>query len=206
MVGVPSTGSGRPAEPSSGGRNIADADEDVFPFRPQWVSPTELLYTADGKIKRRPAAGGPARVIEFTANVSFTRPAFTPKRKNFNLAGPQPARGIVHPVISPDGLQVAFAALGDLWTMPVGGAPQRLTHDAFVEADPAWSPDGKSLAYSSDRGGSMNVWIRSLRLGMIGRSPAAPARRCRRHGRPTDRESRSAIPTARFRSSTWRPA
>src|SRR5882672_7828489 len=39
-----------------GDRNIADADEDVFPFRPQWISRNELLYTADGKIKRRPAA------------------------------------------------------------------------------------------------------------------------------------------------------
>jgi hypothetical protein len=78
-----------------GDRNIADADEDVFPFRPQWVSQTEVLYTADGKIKRRPVAGGPARIVEFTADVSFTRPAFTPKRRNFNPAGPQPVHGIM---------------------------------------------------------------------------------------------------------------
>src|SRR5579871_5332288 len=39
--------------------NIADADEDVFPFRPQIVGP-DVLYTADGKIRRRPLAGGPA--------------------------------------------------------------------------------------------------------------------------------------------------
>ena len=67
--------------------NIADPDEDVFPFRPQWVSQTEVLYTADGKIKRRPAAGGAAGVVEFTADVSFTRPAFTPKRRTFDLRG-----------------------------------------------------------------------------------------------------------------------
>src|SRR5262245_55784 len=145
-----------------GDRNIADADEDVFPFRPQWVTPTQLLYTADGKIKRRPAAGGPAQVIEFTADVSFTRPAFTPKRRSFDLSGSQPVRGVMHPVVSPDGTQVAFAALGDLWTMPIGGAPKRVTHDAYLESDPAWSADGKSLAYSSDRGGSMNIWIRDL--------------------------------------------
>jgi Tol biopolymer transport system component/imidazolonepropionase-like amidohydrolase len=143
-------------------RNIADADEDVFPFRPQWVSSNQLLYTADGKIKRRPAAGGAARVIEFTADVSFTRQAYTQKRRTFDLTGPQPARGIMHPVISPDGREIAFAALGDLWTMPIGGTPQRVTRDAWLETDPAWSPDGKSLAYSSDRDGFMNLWVRDL--------------------------------------------
>ena len=148
-----------------GGRNIADADEDVFPFRPQWVSQTELLYTADGKIKRRPAAGGAARVIEFTADVSFTRPAFTPKRRSFDRSGAQPAHGIMHPVVSPDGTQVAFAAVGDLWTMAIGGSPKRLTHDAFLDTDPAWSPDGKRLAYSTDRDGFMNVWVRDLESG-----------------------------------------
>src|SRR5207248_8650555 len=60
-----------------GGTNIADPDEDVFPFRPQWTSTGDVLYTADGKIKRRPAAGRPAAIIELSAEVSFERPAFT---------------------------------------------------------------------------------------------------------------------------------
>jgi len=101
-----------------GDRNIADPDEDVFPFRPQWASPNEVLYTADGRIKRRPAAGGAAKVVEFTADVSFTRPAFTPKPRTFDLSKPQPVRGIMHPAVSPDGTQVAFAAVGDLWIDP----------------------------------------------------------------------------------------
>src|SRR4051794_25101814 len=100
-----------------GERNIADADEDVFPFRPQWISPTELFYTADGKIKRRSTTGGAARIVEFSADISFARQAFTPKRHRFDPPGPQPVLGIMHPVISPDGSQMAFAALGDLWLM-----------------------------------------------------------------------------------------
>jgi Tol biopolymer transport system component/imidazolonepropionase-like amidohydrolase len=146
-------------------RNIADADEDIFPFRPQWISAGELLYTADGKIKRRPAAGGPARTVEFTADVSFTRPAFTPKRRTFDLTGPQRTHGVVHPAVSPDGRAVAFAALGDLWLMRIGGAAQRITHDAAFDTDPAWSPDGASLAFSSDRDGFMNIWIHAIQSG-----------------------------------------
>jgi Tol biopolymer transport system component/imidazolonepropionase-like amidohydrolase len=151
---------------AGGERNIADPDEDVFPFRPQWISQNQLLYTADGRIKQRPAGGGAAQVIELTADVSFTRPLFTPKRRRFDLAGPQPVRGIMHPAVSPDGSQVAFAAVGDLWTMPTAGTPRRLTDDPYLESDPAWSPDGKSLAYSSDRDGFMNIWVRDVQRGV----------------------------------------
>jgi Tol biopolymer transport system component/imidazolonepropionase-like amidohydrolase len=159
-----------------GERNIADPDEDVFPFRPQWLPNGDVLYTADGKIKRRPAAGGAARAIEFSAEVSFTRPAFTPKRHRFDLAGPQPVRGIMHPALSPDGRQIAFAALGDLWLMPVDGTPRRLNADPALDTAPAWSPDGTALAYASDRSGAMNIWIRDVQSGadrQITRLPVA---------------------------------
>ncbi|MGH9141887.1 MAG: amidohydrolase, partial [Vicinamibacterales bacterium] len=148
-----------------GDQNVADPDEDVFPFRPQWLPTGELLYTADGKIKRRPAAGGAARAIEFSADVSFTRPAFTPKRHRFDLTGPQPVRGIMHPAVSPDGRQIVFAALGDVWVMPVDGVPRRLTADAALDTTPAWSRDGKWLAFASDRGGRMNIWVRDVQNG-----------------------------------------
>jgi Tol biopolymer transport system component/imidazolonepropionase-like amidohydrolase len=151
-----------------GAANIADANEDVFPFRAQWLPAGGLLYTADGKIKTRAGAGGRARVIEFSADVSFARPAYTPKRRAFPAQGPQPVRGIMHPAISPDGSQIVFAALGDLWLMPATPGevtPKRITNDAFVDTDPAWSPDGTGIAYSSDRGGSMDLWIRDLRSG-----------------------------------------
>ncbi|HEV2986493.1 MAG TPA: hypothetical protein VGX46_18985, partial [Vicinamibacterales bacterium] len=148
-----------------GDRNVADPDEDVFPFRPQWLPTGDVLYTADGKIKRRPAAGGAARAIEFSADVSFTRAAFTPKRHRFELTGPQPVQGIMHPALSPDGRQIAFAALGDLWLMPVDGMPRRLTADPALDTAPAWSPDGQFLAYSSDRSGTMNIWIRDVQSG-----------------------------------------
>ena len=152
----------------AGGANVAGPAEDVFPFRPQWLSADALLYTADGVIKRRTRAGGPARTVPFSADVAFTRAAFTPKRRAFPPEGPQPVRGLMSPVVSPDGASVAFAALGDLWLVSTSqGAPvpQRVTNDAFVETNPAWSPDGTQLAFSSDRDGAMNVWVRDMKTG-----------------------------------------
>jgi Tol biopolymer transport system component/imidazolonepropionase-like amidohydrolase len=148
------------------GSNIGDAGEDVFPFRPQWTPDNELLYTADGKIKKRPAGGGPARIIDFSATVSFTRAAFTPARRAATPEGPQPVRGIMRPAIAPDGTRIVFAALGDLWIAPAATGdvtPTRITSDVFVETDPAWSPDGTQLAFSSDRDGSMDLWVRDLK-------------------------------------------
>jgi Tol biopolymer transport system component/imidazolonepropionase-like amidohydrolase len=148
-------------------------DEDVFPFRAQWLSPTELLYTADGKIKRRSLGAATATMIEFAAGIAFTRTSYTPMKRDFDARTPQPVRGITSPIISPDGTQVAFLAVGDLWLTPIGpstalgasGVVRRLTNDRFVEMNPTWSPDGRSIAFSSDRDGGMDLWVRDLASG-----------------------------------------
>lgn len=143
------------------GRTITE-NEDVFPFRAQWASPGEVIYTADGKIKKRSITGGPATTIEFSAGVSFSRTPYKRATHDFDSRAERPVRGVMSPVLSPDGTQVAFVALGDLWLMPVGGAPRRITNDKFVEMHPAWSPDGRSLAFSSDRDGAMDLWVHHL--------------------------------------------
>jgi Tol biopolymer transport system component/imidazolonepropionase-like amidohydrolase len=151
-----------------GNHNIAEKGEDVFAFRPQWSGTTDILYTADGLIKRRPRGGGPARTVPFSANFAFTRENYAIKRRHFPQLGAQRARGVMQPVVSPDGSQVAFVALGDLWLMKTNdpnARPVRVTNDAFVEANPSWKPDGSELAFSSDRGGTMDVWVRTLGTG-----------------------------------------
>jgi TolB protein len=51
----------------------------------------------------------------------------------------------------------------DLWTMPAtGGEAVPVTEDVPVDWNPVWSPDGRYLYFSSNRGGSMNLWRISI--------------------------------------------
>lgn len=137
--------------------------EDVFPFRPTWLPSGELVYAADGKIRRRGPAG--ARDIAFSVVVPVNPPDYAKKGRDFDSAKPRPVVGIGSPALSPDGKQVAFRALNDLWILPIGGKAQPLIKDGYWKCDPAWSPDGGRLAYSTDRGGSLDIWVRDLAAG-----------------------------------------
>ncbi len=139
--------------------------DDVFPFPATWLSPTEMIYTANGRILRMDVKSGAEKEIPFMAELGWMRPAYTPKRYNFSSTSPRPVLGILAPDLSPDGKQVAFGALNDLWVMKIGEKPQRLTHDAYYEEGPQWSPDGNFLAYASDNSGVYNLYIRDMRTG-----------------------------------------
>jgi len=62
--------------------------------------------------------------------------------------------------VSPDGRTIAFALLGDLYTMPIaGGRPTRVADGLAWEVQPRFSPDGRRIAFTSDRGGGDNIWV-----------------------------------------------
>jgi imidazolonepropionase-like amidohydrolase/Tol biopolymer transport system component len=62
--------------------------------------------------------------------------------------------------VSPDGKEIAFDLLGDLYTLPIGGGEAKaLTHDIAWQMQPRYSPDGRHIAYTSDQGGGDNIWM-----------------------------------------------
>ena len=149
---------------SGEGIPVTDAGEDVFPFRASWGG-DGVVYTGDGKIRTRVGPRRTARDLPFEATVTLDRPAYTRRVRDLDAPGPHPVRGIISPAVSPDGESVAFSALGDLWVVPVGARPVRVTDDPWIEIDPAWSPDGSRLAYASDRAGQVDLWVRDVASG-----------------------------------------
>src|SRR5436309_501231 len=71
---------------------------------------------------------------------------------------------------SPGGREIAFDLLGDIYVMPIGGGEARAiaTGNAW-DMQPRYSPDGREIAFTSDRGGGDNIWV----MNRDGSSPRA---------------------------------
>ena len=132
--------------------------ENVYPHPVAWLDRTTFLYTANGQIRRRRFGERNAEPVAFEARIAVERYAWTQREPELTASDSRTAvghNGISH---ADDGT-VFVAALGDLWEVDADGRLRRqLTNDPYVDAMPALSPDERSLAFVSDRGGSLQVW------------------------------------------------
>lgn len=75
-----------------------------------------------------------------------------------------------HNVISPQGDKIAFCYKGDVYVVNAqGGKALQITTNAAYDGDPIWSPDGKQIAFATDRNGNFDVYLVSAEGGVAKR-------------------------------------
>lgn len=127
----------------------------------------QLVTSIDGGLKRVDIASGKVVPIPFTAPIRLDIGAPT-RVAQLEETGDVRVRVIQTPRLSPDGSQVAFAALGRIYVQALhaNSRPQAVSGITGMAFQPAWSPDGRSLAYitwSAEHGG--DVWRIAARGG-----------------------------------------
>jgi imidazolonepropionase-like amidohydrolase/Tol biopolymer transport system component len=134
-------------------------------------SPSQFALTADGKsaivssrgqIWKIALGNGEREAIPFRAQVKLevadpARPKWTPSEVGSTVR----PRHVLSPRLSPDGRTLIFVAADKLWEQPVdGGSTRRLIEANAWQREPAFSPDGRYLAYvQSERAKrTLRVW------------------------------------------------
>ncbi|HEY9402480.1 MAG TPA: S41 family peptidase [Pyrinomonadaceae bacterium] len=82
----------------------------------------------------------------------------------------QPVPYFTEPAIAPDRSEIAFVSGGDIWTVPLAGGEARLlVSHAANESRPVYSPDGRRLAFTSNRTGGGDIYVLAFDTGELRR-------------------------------------
>lgn len=134
------------------------------------AGPDALVYEQFGSVFIYSPADGASRKVEIRIDEDL--PATRPQ--TVDVAG-----DVASVTLAPDGRGVAMEARGDILTVPFSGAFTNHTKTSSAhERDPAWSPDGRSLAYLSDADGEYALYIKRV-------DGAGPVRKLKVGDRPT---------------------
>ncbi len=170
-----------------------------------------IVIAQGGKLRRLDVASGEVETIPFTARVQRTisEQAYQAFRID---DGPVPITFTRWATGSPDGERLAFTAAGRVWVMDLpDGAPRRLTSDAGkrFEYSPSWSPDSRSLAYTTvDENGTGHVMRIDSDGGNARQISADPGEYAHTQWSPDGSEilaTRGSGATVRYRSVAHNP-
>lgn len=158
---------------------LADASRGLFPrfsFLPRNAGePLEFLLVRNGTFERRRTDEDAPRVVPFTAEIALDLPpkASTDVRWPDDAVRNRFARSVS---VSPNGSDIAFVAFGKIYLYDSAtGTSRRLTEAEGGEFHPAWSADGRELAWVSwnaERGG--RLWSATLEGGPTPRTEEGP--------------------------------
>jgi tricorn protease len=128
-------------------------DNDGFDITSASAGPGGIVYSQFGELHVYDFATGTTHPVPVTVagDLPQRRPYFADASKAIDNID-----------ISPNGVRAVFEAHGDILTVPTKhGSVENLTHSPGVmDREPAWSPDGQSIAYFSDGAGEYDLYIR----------------------------------------------
>jgi tricorn protease len=132
-----------------------------FDIKSAAATPKSIVYEQFGSLHVLDVTSGVDRTLNISPVADF--PEIRPHCKSLaGIVGSDCAHPNIAPKLSPTGDHAIFGVRGELLIVPVeGGDIRNLTRTpGVVERDPAWSPDGNSIAYFSDESGEYALHIR----------------------------------------------